>query len=55
MNEDVQDIRAHSEHACKRGIEKLGEVRDIYATIKPEVQGDYFWRHHQSISTGLQE
>lgn len=55
MNEDVEDVRAHSKHAYERGIEKLREVRSIYAIIKPEVQGDSFWRHHHSISPGLQE
>ncbi|KAF8446189.1 Translin [Boletus edulis BED1] len=55
VNEDAQDYRAHSKHACERGIEKLREVRDIYAAIKPEVQGDSFWHHHHSISPGLQE
>lgn len=55
MNEDVQDDQAHSMHACERGIEKLREVRDIYAAIKPEIQGDSFWRHHHSVAPGLQE
>ncbi|KAH0838515.1 Translin [Lanmaoa asiatica] len=55
MNEDTQDDQAHSKHAYERGIEKLREVRDIYATIKQEVQGDSFWRHHHSVSPGLQE
>ena len=55
MNEDVQDDPAHSKHAYERAIEKLREVRDIYAAIKPEIQGDSFWRHHHSVSPGLQE
>ncbi|KAG9314583.1 Translin [Chiua virens] len=55
MNEDVQDTQAHSKHACDRGIEKLCEVRDIYAAIKPDIQDESFWRHHHSVSPGLQE
>jgi len=55
MNEDVQNDPAHSKHAYERATEKLREVRDIYAVIKPEIQGDSFWRHHHSVSPGLQE
>ncbi|KAF8559331.1 Translin [Imleria badia] len=55
MNEDVQDDPAHSMHAYERGIEKLREVRDIYVAIRPEIQGDAFWRHHHSVAPGLQE
>ncbi|KIJ68664.1 hypothetical protein HYDPIDRAFT_106900 [Hydnomerulius pinastri MD-312] len=55
MNEDAQDEREHSREAYERGIEKLREVQAIFATIKVEVQGDLFWRHHRSVSPGLQE
>ncbi|KAF9229575.1 Translin [Gyrodon lividus] len=55
MNEDAQDIQKHSKYAHECGIEKLFEVQKIYATIKVEIQGDLFWRHHRSVSPGLQE
>ncbi|KAF9243875.1 Translin [Melanogaster broomeanus] len=55
MNEDAQDIQQHAKYAYERGIDKLREVQETYATIKVELQGDLFWRHHRSVSPGLQE
>ena len=55
MNEAAEDEHAHSKHAYERGIEKLREVRDMYGAIRLQIQGDSFWRHHHSISPGLQE
>ncbi|KAF8845328.1 Translin [Paxillus ammoniavirescens] len=55
MNEDAQNILKHSKYAYERGIEKLREVQEIYASIKAEIQGDLFWHHHRSVSPGLQE
>lgn len=41
--------------AAKKGYEKLHEVQGIYATLKPELEGDRFWRYERQVSPGLQE
>lgn len=41
--------------AANKGYEKLKEVQSIYATLKPELEGDKFWQHERQVSPGLQE
>lgn len=41
--------------AATKGYKKLQEVQTIYATLKPELVGDLFWRHERQVSPGLQE
>ncbi|KAH7883828.1 Translin [Phlebopus sp. FC_14] len=55
MTDDAHDALEQSKLASQRGLEKLREVRAIYASMKVDVQDDLFWRHQRSISPGLQE
>ncbi|RXW16589.1 hypothetical protein EST38_g9265 [Candolleomyces aberdarensis] len=41
--------------AAKKGYQKLKEVQSIYATLKPELEGDRFWQYERQVSPGLQE
>ncbi|KAG6866834.1 hypothetical protein C0991_008770 [Blastosporella zonata] len=41
--------------AAASGREKLREVQTIYASLKPELEGDRFWRYQRQVSPGLQE
>lgn len=41
--------------AANKGYEKLREVQSIYATLKPELEGDKYWQYERQVSPGLQE
>ncbi|KAG5648202.1 hypothetical protein DXG03_006157 [Asterophora parasitica] len=41
--------------AAARAYENLREVPAVYATLKPDLAGDRFWRYHRQVSPGLQE
>lgn len=55
MNEDSPDAAKQSKRAYQSAMKKLGEVQALYARLRIEFQGDLFWRHHRSVSPGLQE
>jgi len=55
MNEDSPDAAKQSKRAYQSAMKKLGEVQALYASLRIELQGDLFWRHHRSVSPGLQE
>ncbi|KAG2023832.1 translin family protein [Coprinopsis cinerea AmutBmut pab1-1] len=40
---------------AKQGYEKLRQVQDLYASLRPELVGDLYWRHERQVSPGLQE
>ncbi|KAJ7139786.1 Translin [Mycena epipterygia] len=53
--EDSSDDRALALRAAASGREKLSEAHAIFATMRPELVGDRFWRYHRQVSPGLQE
>lgn len=56
MTENTTDTdRALSLRAASAGRAKLAEVTSIYASIRPELQGDRFWRYYRCVSPGIQE
>ncbi|KAL4068281.1 Translin [Scleroderma yunnanense] len=55
MNEDSPDVTKQARHAYQSAMEKLSGVQALYASLKVELEGDLFWRHHRSVSPGLQE
>ncbi|KAF7339958.1 Translin-associated protein X [Mycena venus] len=53
--EDATDDRALVLRAAVSGREKLSEANAIFATMRPELVGDRFWRYQRQVSPGLQE
>jgi len=51
-NEDEQN---KNKRAAECGYEKLGEVQNIYAKLKPELEGEKYWRYQRQVSPGVQE
>ncbi|PPQ71609.1 hypothetical protein CVT26_010544 [Gymnopilus dilepis] len=44
-----------SKKAAQQGYEKLREIQEHYAKLRPELEGDKFWRYQRQVSPGLQE
>ncbi|KAF5377441.1 hypothetical protein D9615_005153 [Tricholomella constricta] len=53
--DDDSDDNSGALCAATRGYEKLREVQAIFASLKPELEGDRFWRYQRQVSPGLQE
>ncbi|KJA26009.1 hypothetical protein HYPSUDRAFT_133732 [Hypholoma sublateritium FD-334 SS-4] len=53
--EPNQDDEALAKDAAQQGYAKLREVQELYSRLRPELQGDKFWRYQRQISPGLQE
>ncbi|KAJ6627266.1 Translin [Mycena sp. CBHHK59/15] len=53
--EDAPDDRALALRAAAAGYAKLAEAHAIFATMRPELVGDRFWRYQRQVSPGLQE
>ncbi|KAJ7071524.1 Translin [Mycena amicta] len=51
--EDSDDDRG--QRAAAKGREKLAEADLLFASMRPELTGDRFWRHQRQVSPGLQE
>ncbi|KAJ7597611.1 Translin [Mycena floridula] len=44
-----------SKSAVQQGREKLAEIQVLFSKMRPELEGDNFWRYHRQVSPGLQE
>ncbi|KAJ7462722.1 Translin [Mycena galericulata] len=53
--EDSSDDHALALRAASSGREKLAEANAIFASMRPELVGDRFWRYQRQVSPGLQE
>lgn len=51
----LEDDDTSYTRAATRGLSKLREVQDIYASLTHELAGDCFWRYQHQVSPGLQE
>ena len=40
---------------AQEGREKIDAIKSIFANLKGELAGSYFWQHQKNISGGLQE
>ena len=54
MGETVSEAEL-SKKAAQQGYEKLREIQGHYAKLRPELEGDKFWRYQRQVSPGLQE
>ncbi|TFK57487.1 Translin [Heliocybe sulcata] len=54
--EDSQDdFHSRGMRAVQQARPKLREIQRLFASMKPELVGDLYWRHRKSVSPGLQE
>lgn len=51
---EADDVTA-GKKASQQAYTKLREIQDLYAKLRPELQGDRFWRYQRQVSPGLQE
>lgn len=50
-----EDNQALAKHAAQQGYAKLREIQALYSHLRPELEGDKFWRYQRQVSPGLQE
>ncbi|KAF8203232.1 Translin [Pholiota molesta] len=50
-----EDNQALAKHAAQQGYAKLREIQVLYSHLRPELEGDKFWRYQRQVSPGLQE
>lgn len=55
VSEGTDPYHTRATKAAKAARPKLQEVQDIFATLKPHLEGDLYWRHARQVSPGLQE
>ncbi|KAG6869172.1 hypothetical protein C0993_012271 [Termitomyces sp. T159_Od127] len=51
----VIDADADPASAAARGRQELRPVQALYASLRPELAGERFWRYQRQVSPGLQE
>ncbi|TFY83727.1 hypothetical protein EWM64_g272 [Hericium alpestre] len=55
MNETNGDYGALSARAAREGYKKLRDIQALFKAMRPELEGDRFWRYQSNVSPGLQE
>lgn len=50
-----EDENLKNKHAAQQCHGKLREIQEKFAQIKPDLQGDKFWRYQRHVAPALQE
>lgn len=50
-----EDRKVKNERAARQCYEKLRVVQEKFAQLKPDLEGDRFWRYQRQVAPALQE